>query len=62
MPKLTILQDRDIAQITSNVKTQRLYVELHFVTAEFDYQTGRRFAAQLLAHLERIAPHGKTKT
>lgn len=56
MPKRTILQDRDISQITSDIKTKRVYVELHFVTTEFDYDTGRAFVAQLLKHLERIAP------
>ena len=57
LPKRTILQDRNISQITSNVTTKRVYIELHFCTTEFDYATGRRFAAQLLKHLERIAPH-----
>lgn len=52
-----ILQDRDLTNITSDVATQRVYVELHFVTAEFDYHTGKRFASQLLLHLERIAPN-----
>jgi len=61
MPKRTVLQDRDLAQITSNVKTKSVYIELHFVTAEFDYPQGMAFATQLLAHLERIAPDGKTK-
>lgn len=61
MPKRTILQDRDIVSITSNIATQTVWLELHFVTAEFDYETGRRFAAQLLEHLDRIAPEGKTK-
>ena len=60
--KRTILQDQDITTITSNVQTHTVYVTLHFVTAEFDYDTGKAFAAQLLAHLERIAPHGRTKT
>jgi hypothetical protein len=55
-PKRTILQDQDISQITSDIKTKRVYIELHFVTTEFDYATGRAFAAQLLKHLERIAP------
>ena len=65
MPKRTILQDRDISQITSNVTTKRVYLELHFCTTEFDYETGCVFAAQLLKHLERIAPDGpphKVKT
>lgn len=62
MPKRPILQDRDIAQISSNVKTRSVLVELHFVTAEFDYERGTVFATQLLSHLERIAPHGPTKT
>ena len=57
-PKRPILQDRDIAQMTINTKTKRLYLELHFVTVELDYNTGRVFAAQLLDGLERIAPDG----
>ena len=60
-PKRTILQDQDISNITSDTRTKRLYVELHFCTAEFDYDTGRAFAAQLLTHLERIAPDGPHK-
>lgn len=52
----SLLQDRDITQITSDAATKRVYIELHFVTTEFDYDTGKRFAAQLLSHLERIAP------
>ena len=62
MPKRPLLQDRDISQITSNITTKRVYLTLHFVTAEFDYDTGRAFAAQLLEQLERIAPDGPTTT
>lgn len=62
MSKRAILQDRDISQVTSNVKTKRLYVALHFTTAEFDYDTGRIFVAQLLEHLERIAPNATHQT
>lgn len=54
------IQDRDIAQITSDCTAKRIYLSLHFVTTEFDYLTGRRFATQLLEHLERIAPDGPT--
>jgi hypothetical protein len=52
-----LIQDRDITQITSDITTKRIYIELHFVTTEFDYITGKRFATQLLEHLERIAPN-----
>ncbi len=60
-PKRTILQDRTIAQINSDVKKKCIYLELHFVTTEFEYDTGRIFVAQLLDHLERISPHGLSK-
>lgn len=52
----SLLQDRDITTVSSDGATQRVYVTLHFVTAEFDYHTGKRFVNQLLSHLERIAP------
>ena len=57
--KRTVLQDEDVSQITSNVKTKTISVTLHFVTAEFDYDSGKLFATQLLTHLERIAPDGQ---
>lgn len=60
--KKSMVQDVDIAQVTSNVTTRRIYVQLHFVTAEFDYNTGRVFIEQMLKHLERIAPDAPQKT
>lgn len=58
----SLLQDRDITTVSSDGATQRVYVTLHFVTAEFDYATGKRFVNQLLSHLERIAPAGTPHT
>jgi hypothetical protein len=54
--KRTTVQDQSPQELTVDLERAKVYLSLHFVTAEFDYQTGMDFAIQFRAMVERIAP------
>lgn len=54
--KRTDLQDVTVSELTVDLEQKKAYLTFHFVTIEFDYQTGMDFVAQLRAKLDLIAP------
>lgn len=52
----TDVQDKTPQDLTVDLERKRLYLTLHFVTAEFDYQTGMDFALMVREAVDRIAP------
>ena len=54
--KRTNVQDVDISNISVDRKKRVIYLEVHFTTVEFDYETGVIFIDQFKRHLDTIAP------
>lgn len=52
----TNIQDVSAQELTVDLERHLIYLSLHFVTAEFDYQTGMDFAVKFRAMVDAIAP------